>query len=227
MARPCHPDWAPAAPPTPTNCSGGRLRPRPDNVFFTLAAPLTSATASPRDATNDPRAILPDSHVHSHAPSHARGRHRASRPAEPPQFPNSTRLGLALAIPPPMPRVDAPTTPATATLPIIRLMFIRRLLRNRIQMRTIDGDHALRAGPNFRHSVTVSMPSVFPRIPGFRAQRHASSRLAPKTRPPLAGRRQPQGLPSVSLCRDEVGRHAGAVRRMDDPVGDFAVLRTE
>jgi hypothetical protein len=36
-------------------------------------------------------------------------------------------------------------------------------------------------------STTNTEDSAFPRIPGFSAQRHASSRLAPKTRPPLAG----------------------------------------
>lgn len=59
---------------------------------FTLAAPLTSPTASPKDATNDPRTIRLGSQVPNHAPN-PRGRHHASRPAEPQQFRNSTRPG--------------------------------------------------------------------------------------------------------------------------------------
>ena len=108
---------------------------------------------------------------------------------------------------------------------ISRLMFIGRLLRNRIQMRRS----------------TAITPYLLGRISAtalrFRCRQcsHAFQASAPngtrrpgwaQTHPPLAGRRQPEGLPSGSLCRDELG-HRGPVRRMDDPVGDLAVLRTE
>jgi len=69
-------------------------------------------------------------------------------------------------------------------------------------------------------AASVPTPSRLPR---------PTARVVPvgaQNAPPLAGRRQPQGLPSGSLCRDELG-HRGPVRRMDDPVGDLAVLRTE
>src|SRR6476469_4074845 len=76
-----------------------------------------------------------------------------------------------------MPRVDAPTTPATATLPISRLRFIELLLRNQLKEGKIDAP-----APRAFRSVRVPTHSRLPR---------PTARVVPvgaQKEPPLAGR---------------------------------------